>query len=74
MQHDLHYVIHSKMELSEKHIKYMTFQLLLGLSALHGSGIFHRDMKPNNILITSNFDIKVTPPLTLPSQNSHRPL
>ena len=38
--------------LSEEEIKDMTYQILLGLFHMHKYGYFHRDMKPENLLIT----------------------
>lgn len=34
-------------------------ELTKGLSALHEHGIWHRDLKPDNIIITSNREIKI---------------
>ena len=38
--------------LSEDEIKDITYQMLLGLFHMHKYGFFHRDMKPENLLLT----------------------
>ena len=38
--------------LSEEEIKDITYQMLLGLFHMHKYGFFHRDMKPENLLLT----------------------
>ena len=38
--------------LSEDEIKDITYQILLGLYHMHKYGFFHRDMKPENLLLT----------------------
>ena len=40
--------------LTEQQIKNFIYQILLGLSHMHKYGFFHRDMKPENILIKNN--------------------
>jgi len=57
---DLHYVIHNRnVDLTESHIKWITFQLLLGLRILHKTGCIHRDLKPQNILVTEKADVVI---------------
>ena len=42
----------SPSRLSEDEIKDITYQILLGLYHMHKYGFFHRDMKPENLLLT----------------------
>jgi len=34
-------------------------QIVSGLSAMHRAGVCHRDIKPQNILLTDNFEVKI---------------
>ncbi|KAM7259956.1 hypothetical protein ACFE04_015697 [Oxalis oulophora] len=43
--------------LLEQGIKHLCFQLFLGLSYMHDSGCFHRDLKPDNLLLNHNNDV-----------------
>ncbi|XP_050408578.1 uncharacterized protein LOC126823658 [Patella vulgata] len=43
-------------ELSKRFFK----QICLGLHHIHGHGVVHRDMKCENILVSENFDVKIT--------------
>ena len=42
------------------HIKYMTYEITKGVLYMHSKGIIHRDMKPLNILVNENWDIKIS--------------
>lgn len=46
--------LQSENPLSESQIKEFVRQILQGLAHLHKNGFFHRDIKPDNILISSN--------------------
>ena len=52
---DLGSLIHLRGHLSEQYVNVMARQLLSALKYLHGIGITHRDVKPDNIMIY-NFD------------------
>jgi len=40
--------------LPESRVRNIMYQILLGLAAMHRSGYFHRDMKPENLLIAGD--------------------
>ena len=49
----------SDQPLSNDHYAYWTAQLLRGVHALHSSGILHRDLKPDNILINETCELRI---------------
>ena len=59
MDSDLLSIINSSMYLGDNHVLILTYQMLKGLSFLHESNIIHRDMKPSNLLVNKNWDLKI---------------
>ncbi|RNA07393.1 mitogen-activated kinase 14 [Brachionus plicatilis] len=55
---DLHNVIQFS-HLSEDHIKSFTYQILRGLKYLHSMNLIHRDLKPRNLTVNEDCDLKI---------------
>ncbi|XP_074591300.1 mitogen-activated protein kinase 4-like [Curcuma longa] len=59
MDTDLHQIIKSSQALSNDHCQYFLFQLLRGLKYIHSANILHRDLKPGNLLVNANCELKI---------------
>merc|ERR1711907_229501 len=59
MDTDLHQIIRSKQALSDDHVQYFLYQILRGLKYMHSANILHRDLKPGNLLVNANCDLKI---------------
>ena len=46
-------------QLSDDHVRYFVYQLLRGLKFIHSARVMHRHLKPNNLLVNHNCDLKI---------------
>ena len=58
MESDLYHMVYEG-KLQPVHVKYLMYQIILGLYYLHTCKLIHRDLKPSNILINSDCSIKI---------------
>jgi serine/threonine protein kinase len=49
---DLSKIIRSNQFMTEGHVQFILYQLLLGLKFMHSANVIHRDIKPANILVS----------------------
>lgn len=59
MPTDLSRLLRTDTVLSPAHVKYFMFQLLRGINFMHAARVFHRDLKPNNVLINSRCELRI---------------
>ncbi|KAJ3121884.1 Mitogen-activated protein kinase [Nowakowskiella sp. JEL0407] len=59
MEADLHQIIRSEQPLTDAHYQYFIYQILRGLKYIHSANILHRDLKPGNLLVNADCELKI---------------
>ena len=59
METDLSSIIKSPQPLSDEHCQFFLYQILRGMKYMHSACILHRDLKPRNLLVNSDCDLKI---------------
>ncbi|TKW15738.2 hypothetical protein SEVIR_5G249700v4 [Setaria viridis] len=59
MESDLHQVIKANDDLTAEHHQLFLYQLLRGMKYIHAANVFHRDLKPKNILANGDCKLKI---------------
>ncbi|KAK9268910.1 hypothetical protein L1049_000675 [Liquidambar formosana] len=59
MESDLHQVIKANDDLTREHQQFFLYQMLRALKYMHTANVYHRDLKPKNILANANCKLKI---------------
>eukprot|EP00927_Polykrikos_kofoidii_P074624 TRINITY_DN7064_c0_g1_i1.p1 TRINITY_DN7064_c0_g1~~TRINITY_DN7064_c0_g1_i1.p1 ORF type:complete len:406 (-),score=87.81 TRINITY_DN7064_c0_g1_i1:74-1291(-) len=59
METDLASTLRSTQPLSDDHCQFFLYQILRGMKYVHAAQVIHRDLKPRNLLVNSNCDLKI---------------
>ncbi|KAJ7245106.1 kinase-like domain-containing protein [Mycena haematopus] len=59
MEADLHQIIKSGQTLTSEHVQYFVYQILRGMKFVHSASVIHRDLKPGNLLVNADCELKI---------------
>ncbi|KXN71419.1 Pkinase-domain-containing protein [Conidiobolus coronatus NRRL 28638] len=59
LEADLHQIIKSQQPLTDAHYQYFIYQICRGLKYIHSANVIHRDLKPGNLLVNSDCELKI---------------
>lgn len=59
MECDMHQIIKSNQPLTDAHYQSFTYQILCGLKYIHSADVLHRDLKPGNLLVNADCQLKI---------------
>lgn len=56
---DMHQIIRSQQSLTDAHYQSFIYQILTGLKYIHSANVLHRDLKPGNLLVNADCELKI---------------
>ncbi|KDR68313.1 hypothetical protein GALMADRAFT_105147 [Galerina marginata CBS 339.88] len=59
MEADLRAILHSGQPLTDYHFQSLVYQALCGLKYIHSANVLHGNLKPGDLLVNSNCDLKI---------------
>ncbi|TFK94189.1 kinase-like protein [Polyporus arcularius HHB13444] len=59
MEADLHQIIKSGQALTNEHVQYFVYQIFRGMKYVHSASVVHRDLKPGNLLVNADCELKI---------------
>lgn len=59
MECDMHQIIRSQQPLTDAHYQSFIYQILVGLKYIHSANVLHRDLKPGNLLVNADCELKI---------------
>ncbi|CUM68625.1 uncharacterized protein PRCAT00006352001 [Priceomyces carsonii] len=59
MECDMHQIIRSGQPLTDLHYQSFIYQVLCGLKYIHSADVLHRDLKPGNLLVNADCELKI---------------
>ncbi|KAL0241444.1 hypothetical protein GEMRC1_006679 [Eukaryota sp. GEM-RC1] len=59
METDMYRIIQSPQPLTDEHCQCFIYQILRALKYMHSAHVIHRDLKPRNILLNANCDLRL---------------
>lgn len=59
MDTDLAAIIRSGQPLTDAHFQSFMYQILCGLKYIHSANVLHRDLKPGNLLVNADYELKI---------------
>lgn len=59
MECDMHQIIRSGQPLLDLHYQSFVYQILCGVKYIHSADVLHRDLKPGNLLVNADCELKI---------------